>query len=118
MVDIRRKDVSVKMERRAHPRLEFHCTARVVGIKDSVNITDISLGGFFFELKLSAKLRMGQIANVAISLPTENEPMRIKVRLINQTERGVGCAFVDLAPNQRRAIRNCFETFKDTIPIG
>ena len=74
--------------------------------------------GFFFELKLKSKLKMGQIANVALNLPTENEPTMVKVRLINQTERGVGCAFLDLTPTQRKAIHACFETFKDTLPIN
>lgn len=118
MVDIRRETRNVKMERRAYPRLEFHCKAKIIGIKDPVNVTDISLGGFFFELHLKSKLRMGQIANVVLSLPTENDPIMIKARMINQTDRGVGCAFVDLTPAQRKAIHECFETFKDTIPIG
>ena len=118
MVDVRKQHIDVKSERRAYPRLEFHCTAKIVGIKDPVDITDISLGGFFFELNLTSKLKMGQIANVALSLPTENDPIQIKARMINQTERGVGCAFIDLTPSQRKAIHDCFETFKDTLPIG
>ena len=89
-----------------------------MGIREPVTITDISLGGFFFEIKLKGKLRMGQIVNVAIELPTEREHLHVKARMINQNERGVGCAFVDLRPDQREAVRNCFETFKDTIPIG
>jgi len=118
MADVRKQKINITTERRAFPRLAFHCTAKIIGIKDPVNITDISLGGFFFELNLTSKLKMGQIANVAISLPTENDPIRIKARMINQTERGVGCAFIDLTPNQRKAIHECFETFKDTLPIG
>ena len=118
MVGNGRKHINVKAERRAYPRLDFTCSAKVIGIKDPVTITDISLGGFFFELKLASKLKMGQIANVAIYLPTENDPIRVKARMINQTERGVGCAFVDLTPAQRKAIHDCFETFKDTLPIG
>ena len=118
MVDIRRKDIRVKTERRAYPRLDFTCSAKIIGIKDPVTITDISLGGFFFELKLKSRLKMGQIANVALNLPTEDAPTLVKVRMINQTERGVGCAFVDLTPTQRKAIHDCFETFKDTLPIN
>ncbi len=117
MVDTRREHINVKAERRAYPRLDFTCSAKIIGIKDPVTITDISLGGFFFELKLASKLRMGQIANVALNLPTEREPLILKARMINQTDRGVGCAFVDLTPTQRNAIHNCFETFKDTMPI-
>ena len=118
MVDVRRENINVRTERRAYPRLDFNCSAKIIGIKDPVTITDISLGGFFFELKLTSKLKMGQIANVALHLPTESEPIMVKARMINQTERGVGCAFVDLTPNQRNAIHTCFETFKDTLPIG
>ena len=118
MVDIRRKDIRVQKERRAYPRLDFNCTAKIIGIKDPVTITDFSLGGFFFEFKLKSKLKLGQIANVALNLPTENEPTMVKARMINQTERGVGCAFVDLNPTQRKATHDCFETFKDTLPIG
>ena len=118
MVDVRRQHINVKMERRAYPRIDFTCSAKIIGIRDPVTITDISLGGFFFELKLTSKLKMGQIANVALNLPTESEPIMLKARMINQTDRGVGCAFVDLTPNQRKAIHDCFETFKDTLPIG
>ena len=118
MVDIRREHINVKTERRAYPRLDFTCTAKIIGIKDPVTITDISLGGFFFEFKLASKLKLGQIANVALNLPTESEPIMVKARMINQNERGVGCAFVDLSPIQRNAIHICFETFKDTLPIG
>jgi len=118
MVDVHRRNIEITAERRAYPRLDFHCTASVIGIKEPVTITNISLGGFFFELALKSKLKMGQIANIALNLPTENDPIRVKARMINQTERGVGCAFVDLTPAQREAIHNCFETFKDTLPIG
>ena len=118
MFEVRRQNIKVEMERRAYPRLDFHCQAKIIGIKDPVTVTDISIGGFFFELKLQSKLKMGQITNVALHLPTENEPIMVKARMINQTERGVGCAFLDLSPTQRKAIHNCFETFKDTLPIG
>ena len=118
MVGNGRKHINVKAERRAYPRLDFTCSAKIIGIKNPVNITDISIGGFFFEFKLASKLKMGQIANVALNLPTEGEPIMLKARMINQTDRGVGCAFVDLTTTQRNAIHNCFETFKDTLPIG
>jgi len=118
MLDILRKQIQVKTDRRAYPRLDFYCKAKIIGIKDPVTITDISLGGFFFEFKGASKLRMGQIANVALDLPTGKSPLWIKARMINQTERGVGCAFVDLSHTQRETIHNCFETFKDTLPAA
>ena len=118
MFEVRRQNIKVDTERRAYPRLDFHCKAKIIGIKDPVTVTDISIGGFFFEFKPGSKLKMGQITNVVLYLPTENEPVMVKARLINQTERGVGCAFLDLASAQRKAIHKCFETFKDTLPIA
>jgi len=117
MVDIHRENDKANVERRGTPRLEFHCVAKVIGINDPVKITDISLGGFFFELKVKSKLKMGQIINVTISLPTEEDPIRVKARMINQTDRGVGCKFVDLTKEHKDAVHHCFETFKDTLPI-
>ena len=47
-------------------------------------------------------------------------PQYLKKRLlkfISQNKRGVGCQYLSLTPELKEAIRNCFETFKDTIPI-
>jgi len=117
MVDIRSSNIKVKVERREHPRLEFHCRATVGGINHIVTITDISLGGFFFELNTSAKLKMGQVVDVSMNLPTEPRAVRVKAKFVNQNPRGIGCAFVNLTPAQHTAVKNCFETFKDTIPL-
>jgi hypothetical protein len=117
MVDIRSKEVDVDKERREHPRLEFHCNATIRGINQILKVTDISVGGFFFELKTKKKLKMGSIVDVSMRLPTEYETIRFKAKLINQTGRGIGCKYLSLTPDIEEAIRNCFETFKDTIPI-
>ncbi len=117
MVDIRRKDIKGQEDRRKNPRLEFHCEARIKGIKNVVKITDISLEGFFFELKTSSRLKMGQAVDVNLSFPTKNKPVRVTAKFINQTKKGIGCEFVNLSPQNKEDIQNCFETFKDMIPI-
>ena len=111
MVDIQKNHSSGKIERRAHPRLVFHCKATIRGIDH------ISLGGFFFELTTNKKLKLGTLVDVSMRLPTEENTVRFKAKLINQSQRGVGCKYVSLMPETREAIRNCFETFKDTMPI-
>ena len=116
MVDIRRTHIDVQHERRQHPRLEFHCDCTIRGITGVRKITDISLGGFFFELKTSKRLRMGQTVDVAINLPTEPQALHVKAKFVNQTERGIGCQFVDMTPEKLDAVRKCFDTFKDTLP--
>ena len=117
MVDIRSQEVNVDKERRKHPRLEFHCKATIRGINQVLKVTDISMGGFFFELKTQKKLKMGSVVDVSMRLPTEYKTIRFKAKLISQTDRGIGCKYLSLTPEIREAIRNCFETFKDTIPI-
>jgi len=106
-----------KVERRQYPRLSFHCKATIRGINQVVRVTDISLGGFFFELKTKKKLKLGALVDVSMRLPTETDTLRFKAKLISQGTRGVGCKYVSLTPDITESIRNCFEIFKDTLPI-
>ncbi len=118
MVDIQNNHSNDDSERRVHPRLVFHCSATIRGINQVVKVTDISLGGFFFELATKKKLRLGTLVDVSMRLPTEEETIRFKAKLVSQGTRGIGCKYVSLMPDTKECIRNCFETFKDTMPIG
>lgn len=106
-----------KTERRQHPRLEFHCKATIRGINQVVRVTDISLGGFFFELVTKKRIKLGTLVDVSMRLPTETSSVRFKAMLISQGKRGIGCKYISLTPETMEAIRNCFEMFRDTIPI-
>ena len=117
MVDIQNGYSEDDAERRAHPRLAFHCKATIRGIHHVVKVTDISLGGFFFELDTNKKLKLGMLVDVSMRLPTEENTIRFKAQLISQGKRGIGCKYVSLMRETRESIRNCFETFKDTLPI-
>ena len=117
MVDSGKNTRQPKLERRQHPRLAFHCKATIRGINQVVRVTDISLGGFFFELKTKKKLKLGALVDVSMRLPTESDTLRFKAKLISQGKRGVGCQYVSLTPDTQESIRNCFEIFKDTLPI-
>jgi hypothetical protein len=55
---------------------------------------------------------------VCMRLPTEENTIRFKAKLVSQGKRGIGCKYVSLMPDTKKAIRNCFETFRDTIPIA
>jgi hypothetical protein len=103
-------------DKRKHPRLDFQCTGMIMG-KEAV-ITDLSLGGVFLELdEIPELLKIGQVANIDLDLPTETQSARMKVKFVSQNERGVGCKFVDLSHENIRAINNCFDEFKNTLPI-
>jgi len=104
-------------ERRKHPRLFFHCKATIRGIHKVVKVTDISLGGFFFELATKQKLKLDTLVDVSMRLPTEAGTVRFKAKLVSQGKRGIGCKYVSLMPETRKAIHDCFEMFRDTLPI-
>ena len=116
-IDYRRGAVEVRIEKRHFPRLEFHCKARIHGIKRLLWITDISMGGVFIELNDPSTLRKGQIVYLCILLPTEREPIKVKARVSNLNGRGMGARFISLNRRNQNSIRFCFNTFKDTLPI-
>ena len=116
-VDIRRKVSKVVEDLRIHPRLEFHCPARIKGLKGVYRVTDISMGGAFLELKPGSAFKVGQTFNLAMKLPTEYDPINIKAKVANIRKRGIGIEFMDLTQKNQEIIRFCFETFKDTIPL-
>ncbi len=118
MIDIRRKTIDVRYDRREHPRLEFHCTAIVGHLKDVLRVTDLSLGGVFIELKDKNHIKPEQVIDVAIKFPTQDKAIRVKAKVAGITDRGIGCRFQNLSSQHQETIKFCFETFKDTIPIS
>jgi hypothetical protein len=103
-------------DKRKYPRLDFQCTGMVMG-QDAV-ITDISLGGIFLELdEVPELLKVGKVTNVDMDLPTEARTVRMKIKVISQNDKGVGCKFIDLSLDNTRALQNCFDEFKNTLPI-
>ncbi len=118
MIDIRRKNIKVRVDRREHPRLEFHCTAISSYVKNVIRVTDLSLGGLFFEVEDKSAFQPGKEIDLAIKFPTESNAIRVRSVVANVTERGVGCEFKNLSSENRAAIKHCFDTFKDTIPIS
>ena len=116
MVDLRSEKKSVKKERRKDPRLEFHCKALVVGLDGIKTITDISLGGIFIEIEELDRIKIEQMVAINVKLPTEPKTLKFNAKVVNKTNRGIGCQFISLGESQKDAICLCFEYFKDTLP--
>ena len=116
MADLRSEKKNVEQERRKDQRLEFHCDAVVLGLDGIKTITDISLGGILIECKELDRIKMGQTVVINVKLPTEPKTMRFKAKVVNKTQRGIGCQFLSLEESQKDAICLCFEYFKDTLP--
>ena len=117
MMDVRSQHIEVSHERRQHPRLEFRCTALFAHLKDVLKVTDLSLNGLFVEVAGKVGLVPGRGVSLAIKFPTEEKAILLKAKIVNVNKRGVGCHFVDLVPKNVEAIKTCFDTFKDTLPL-
>jgi hypothetical protein len=118
MIDVRSQHIKVSRERRQYPRLEFHCTAIFGDLNQVCQVTDLSLNGLFVEVEDKTGLEPGCQVTLAIKFPTQERAVRLSVKIVNINRRGVGCQFVDLAPSTHEAIKNCFDTFSDTLPLG
>lgn len=117
MIDVRSQHIKVSNERRQYPRLEFRCTAIFGHLKEVLNVTDLSLSGLFVEVADKTGLDPGQVVSLAIKFPTEKKAVLLKAKVVNVNKRGVGCLFMEPTPNNVETIKNCFETFRDTLPI-
>ncbi|BBO79889.1 hypothetical protein DSCO28_04550 [Desulfosarcina ovata subsp. sediminis] len=117
MIDVRSQHIEVSQDRRQYPRLEFRCTAHFSHLKEGLIVTDLSLNGIFVEVADKTGLEPGQEVRMAIKFPTERQAVLLKAKIANVNKRGVGCQFLDLSTRNFEAIRNCFDTFKDTLPI-
>jgi DNA-binding response OmpR family regulator len=116
-IDFRRRMAEVSEDKRRYPRLEFHCPVRVEGVKGVSRVTDISMGGVFVEHKQPSSFTIGQTIHLVMKVPTEYEPVKVRAKVVNVRDRGIGFKFVDLTRRNQEVIRFCFNTFKDTIPL-
>jgi hypothetical protein len=117
MVDFRSEKRKIGYDKRKHPRVEFRCNASVFGVDGVLTVTDLSLGGIFVEVKLSSKISIGKSVNINLKLPTEKKVMRLKAKVTNQTDRGIGCQLTYDNERERKAIYKCFDFVKDTLPV-
>ena len=117
MIDVKSQHIDVSNDRRQHPRLEFRCTALLGHLKEVLSVTDLSLNGLFVEVSDKTGLEPDRIVSIALKFPTEEKAILLKAKVVNVNKRGVGCHFLDLTPKNFEAIKNCFETFRDTLPI-
>jgi c-di-GMP-binding flagellar brake protein YcgR len=118
-LDCRTKSKVVTKEKRKDPRVEFHCLALIEGFHGEKRITDISLGGAFVELEeeLMPRFHVGQRLRLFIKLPAEDDLMKVQIQIVNVTERGMGCKFLDLSRKCEDAIQQTFNLARHTLPI-
>jgi len=118
-LDCRTKSKVVRKEKRKDPRVEFHCLAIIDGFHGEKRITDISLGGVFLEVEeeLIPGFYVGKGLRLLIKLPAEDDLIKVHAQIVNVTERGIGCKFIELGRKCEDAIQHTFNLAKHTLPI-
>jgi hypothetical protein len=117
MVLLKRQHIEVNADRRKNTRIEFHIPVVILGIDVEAQIVDFSLEGFHIELPSKKELAVGQQIYLALRLPTEKDPLRIKAKIVYIDDKGVGCRFADLAAPLLEKLERCFNVFNATLPI-
>jgi hypothetical protein len=117
MVFFKRRHIEVDDDRRKNTRIEFHMPVVILGIDAEAQIVDFSLEGFHIELTSSLELAIGQQVYLALRLPTERDPLRIKAKIVYVDDKGIGCRFTDIAPPLLDKLERCFNVFNATLPI-
>jgi hypothetical protein len=117
MVLYKRRHIEVDTDRRRNTRIEFHVPVVILGIDAEAQIVDFSLDGFHIELTSDLELAIGQQVYLALRLPTERDPLRIKAKIVYIDGKGIGCRFTDMAPLLLQKLERCFSVFTSTLPI-
>jgi hypothetical protein len=117
MVLLKRRNIQVDTDRRRNTRIEFHIPVVILGIDAEAQIVDFSLEGFHIELTSDLELAVGQQIYLALRLPTERDPVRIKAKIVYIDHKGIGCCFTDIASLLLEKLERCFNVFTATLPI-
>jgi hypothetical protein len=117
MVFLKRRHVEVDADRRKNTRIEFHIPVVILGIDAEAQIVDFSMEGFHIELTSDLELAVGQQLYLALRLPTERDPLRIKAKVVYIDHKGVGCRFTEITPPLFEKLERCFNVFNATLPI-
>jgi hypothetical protein len=117
MVFRKRRYIEVDADRRRNTRIEFHIPVVILGVDAEAQIVDFSLEGFHIELTSDLELAVGQQIYLALRLPTERDPVRIKAKIVYIDGKGIGCHFIDVAPPMLEKLERCFSVFTATLPI-
>lgn len=117
MVNLKRKYVKVKSERRNNDRIEFHYPIVILGIDEKAEILDFSPDGFFIEMHTKANLPIGRHVNLALKLPTEKEVLRLRAKIAYKDKNGIGCKLVDTTIQLYESLERCFNIINSTLPL-
>ncbi|OEU46095.1 MAG: hypothetical protein BBJ60_12080 [Desulfobacterales bacterium S7086C20] len=107
------------VSQRKHERVELVCPVTLEGIHGTAKARDISLGGLFLEIDSSTdhQFKVGQRLSMTMRLPTENQNIVVEAEVTMVRDQGIGCKFLAMELQPKKAIRRCISLLKETLPI-
>lgn len=105
------------MDKRKHPRIDFHLDVTIRGHEGIVEVRDFSLGGLFVHVGDASGFKEGNVIWLVMKLPHEKNPLRVKAQIMRVIKDAIAVEFVDLLPQDAMTLEYCFHIFKDTVPM-
>ncbi|MBW1896218.1 MAG: PilZ domain-containing protein [Deltaproteobacteria bacterium] len=105
-------------EERKSPRIDFYQPLTIKGYEGVTRIKDFSLSGLFIEVEDPSRFLPGDDINLVLEFPYGNKPIVAKARVMRVTDEGIGVQFGELYPEERIELEDCFDLFKDTVPMS
>jgi hypothetical protein len=107
----------MSQDKRRDQRIDFFLQVMINGHQGLQKIKDFSLSGLFIKVQDPSRFKEGDEIDLVLKLPHENDPIRVKARIMRVIMEGIAVEFVDLQPQHAMALEYCFHVFKHTMPI-
>ena len=102
---------------RREPRIDFQLPLTIKGYDGKTRIRDFSMSGLFIELDEPDRFARGDKVSLVLELPFANKPIVVQARVMRMNDEGIGVQFLDLYPEDRMELEQCFHLFKHTVPM-
>ena len=112
-----RRQKAVDLEKRKNPRVDIHFQVKI-GMKQEVphQVQDLSVGGLFIETTNPSEFREEDEIELVMREPADNKLMRLDARVAHVGKNGIGVEFLNVTPEDQKALKTCFDVFRHTLP--
>jgi c-di-GMP-binding flagellar brake protein YcgR len=96
-------------ERRRNPRIDLRFQVTIQTTHQGIHeVKDMSVGGLFIRTTDSSMFEEGNEIELVMREPANSKLMRLKARVAHAGEDGIGVEFLDVKPEDRKALEYCF----------
>jgi hypothetical protein len=112
-----RMDANPFVEKRKHPRIDFHLEVMIREHHGLKQIRNFGLGGVFVGTEDPSQFGSGDEVYLVMKFPSETKAMQVKSRIAHTSDKGIGVEFIDVSPKNAMSMEYCFNIFRHTVPL-